>query len=294
MFPRSAGPHGRHPSRESCAPVRTLGKTRHPPPLLTCRKDPYRSHPARRPGRYSADRGSTWHWNATTCWARTTRRSRGWRLQHRVWRPRALDAWRRAGITVGDTVLDVGSGPGHAALDLAEIVGPSGRVLAIDRSRRFLDWLEAARAARGLAHLTTHEVDLDEERLPQVSCRRRLVALGVRVRAASARPARPGGGGTRARRRAGHARVHRLRRLAHEPAEPRVRGVRLGGDRELARLGRRARHRARPAALARGAGVRPPEPYHAHRHDLAVQLRVAVAARLHRRWRAPRWSTSAA
>jgi SAM-dependent methyltransferase len=90
-------------------------------------------------------------------------------VQHRVWRPRALDAWRRAGITVGDTVLDVGSGPGHATLDLAEIVGPAGRVLAIDRSRRFLDWLEAARAARGLDQITTHEVDLDEDRLPRVS-----------------------------------------------------------------------------------------------------------------------------
>lgn len=89
-------------------------------------------------------------------------------LQHRVWRPRALDAWRRAGITVGDTVLDVGSGPGHASLDLAEIVGPEGRVVAIDRSRRFLDWLEATRGARGLSHISTHEIDLDDQSLPAV------------------------------------------------------------------------------------------------------------------------------
>lgn len=89
-------------------------------------------------------------------------------LQHRVWRPRALDAWRRAGITVGQTVLDIGSGPGHAALDLAEIVGPTGRVVALERSRRFLDWLEAARRVRGLDNITTHEVDLDEDRLPSV------------------------------------------------------------------------------------------------------------------------------
>jgi SAM-dependent methyltransferase len=56
-------------------------------------------------------------------------------LQHRVWRPRALDAWRRAGFMVGQTLLDLGCGPGHAAADLAEIVGPSGRVVAIDQSR---------------------------------------------------------------------------------------------------------------------------------------------------------------
>ena len=89
-------------------------------------------------------------------------------LQHRVWRPRALDAWRRAGFTVGQTILDIGCGPGYAALDLAEIVGPGGRVVALDRSRRFLDALAAAQEQRGLAHITAHELDLDEDPLPEV------------------------------------------------------------------------------------------------------------------------------
>jgi SAM-dependent methyltransferase len=89
-------------------------------------------------------------------------------LQHRVWRPRALDAWRRAGFTVGQTVLDVGCGPGHASLDLAEIVGPEGQVVALDRSRRFLDALEAARRQRRLDNIAAHEIDLDEEALPLV------------------------------------------------------------------------------------------------------------------------------
>src|SRR2546428_12890176 len=66
-------------------------------------------------------------------------------LQHRVWRPRALDAWRRAGFTAGQTLLDLGCGPGHATIDLAEIAGPTGRVIAIDRSKRFLDTLETTR-----------------------------------------------------------------------------------------------------------------------------------------------------
>jgi len=59
-------------------------------------------------------------------------------LQHRVWRPRALDAWRRAGFTVGQTLLDLGCGPGHAAVDLAEIVGPTGRVFAFVKQPREL------------------------------------------------------------------------------------------------------------------------------------------------------------
>ena len=86
-------------------------------------------------------------------------------LQHRVWRPRALDAWRRAGFTVGQTLLDVGCGPGYATLDLAEIVGSEGRVVAIDRSRRFLDALESRR----LPNVETRELDLDEGPLPPVN-----------------------------------------------------------------------------------------------------------------------------
>ena len=89
-------------------------------------------------------------------------------LQHRVWRPRALDAWRRAGFTVGQKLIDIGCGPGYASLDLAEIVGPSGRIVAIDRSRRFLDSLEAARRARELDNIETHELDLDEAELPRI------------------------------------------------------------------------------------------------------------------------------
>jgi SAM-dependent methyltransferase len=85
-------------------------------------------------------------------------------LQHRVWRPRALDGWRRAGFTVGQTLLDIGCGPGWASADMAEIVGESGKVIAIDRSRRFLDVVES----RGFPQIETHEVDLDEAELPAI------------------------------------------------------------------------------------------------------------------------------
>lgn len=87
-------------------------------------------------------------------------------LQHRVWRPRALAAWRNAGFTVGQTLLDLGCGPGFAAMDLAEIVGPAGKILAMDRSRRFLNALEAAREQRGLRQIETRELDLDAAAWP--------------------------------------------------------------------------------------------------------------------------------
>src|SRR5437762_1666122 len=88
-------------------------------------------------------------------------------LQHRVWRPVALDCWQRAGITVGKRVLDVGAGPGHAAIDLAEIVGPTGEVVALERSQNFIRALETTCRARSLANVKIHELDLMKGDLPK-------------------------------------------------------------------------------------------------------------------------------
>lgn len=87
-------------------------------------------------------------------------------LQNAVWRPRATDAWRRAGFTTGHAILDLGCGPGWATLDLADVVGPRGRVIGVDRSRRFLDTLDGAARARGIGWIETHERDLDVDPLP--------------------------------------------------------------------------------------------------------------------------------
>lgn len=90
-------------------------------------------------------------------------------LQHRVWRGRALDAWTRAGFTIGQTIIDVGCGPGYASLDLAEIVGPSGQIVAVDASKRFLDAFDRARRGRGLEQVSLHLVDLNDSPMPRVS-----------------------------------------------------------------------------------------------------------------------------
>src|SRR5207237_6215103 len=78
-------------------------------------------------------------------------------LQHRVWRPVVLDCWQRAGITVGKRVLDVGAGPGYATVDLAEIVGPTGGVVALERSENFVHAIEQACRARSLDNLKIHQ-----------------------------------------------------------------------------------------------------------------------------------------
>ena len=87
-------------------------------------------------------------------------------LQHRAWRQQALDAWRSAGIGRGQTVLDVGCGPGYAALDLAELVGPSGRIVAVDKSDRFLRVLDAMCRERHIDNITAYAADLDAGQFP--------------------------------------------------------------------------------------------------------------------------------
>jgi SAM-dependent methyltransferase len=87
-------------------------------------------------------------------------------LQHRVWQPVVLDCWQRAGITVGKRVLDVGAGPGYAAVDLAEIVGPTGAIVALERSENFIRAMEQTARARSLANVKIHQLDLMTDALP--------------------------------------------------------------------------------------------------------------------------------
>lgn len=87
-------------------------------------------------------------------------------LQHRVWRPDVTDAWLRAGFTAGQTILDLGCGPGFTSIDLAEIVGPSGSVIGLDRSNDFLDFLQSTAESKGLHNIVTRRVNFDEEDIP--------------------------------------------------------------------------------------------------------------------------------
>jgi protein-L-isoaspartate O-methyltransferase len=87
-------------------------------------------------------------------------------LQHRVWRPVVLNCWQKAGITVGKRVLDVGAGPGYATVDLAEIVGPRGEVVALERSRNFVNAMREVCLSRALTNVKIHELDLMTDELP--------------------------------------------------------------------------------------------------------------------------------
>ena len=70
--------------------------------------------------------------------------------------------FREGGIGPGHTVLDLGSGVGDVALLLGRLVGPSGRVVGIDRDGRSLRRARQRVSDAALANVTFVEVDLAE------------------------------------------------------------------------------------------------------------------------------------
>lgn len=62
-------------------------------------------------------------------------------LQHQVWSKEALKGWELAGFTYGDTILDLGCGPGFSTLELAYMVGDYGKVIGVDKSEQYIDFL---------------------------------------------------------------------------------------------------------------------------------------------------------
>ena len=68
-----------------------------------------------------------------------------------------------AGIGPGARVLDVGCGPGNTSLLIAELVGPSGSVLGIDRNEAFLQKARDAMESNGVSETTSFTaLDLDD------------------------------------------------------------------------------------------------------------------------------------
>ena len=63
-------------------------------------------------------------------------------FQHRLLAPITTDLWERSKIHIGDRILDLGSGPGFASLELAELVTKKGRVTAFDSSSDYLKFLK--------------------------------------------------------------------------------------------------------------------------------------------------------
>ena len=164
-------------------------------------------------------------------------------LQHQVWRRAALSLWERAGISRGSTVIDAGAGPGFASLDLGEIVGKEGRVIALERSERFLNRLKEEAARRGLSQIQAVEGDLLGDVWPQgladfIWCRWVLAFVGCDQ----------DGSRSQTRGRAHDSGIFQLSHLAVRASRSRNGSLRRRGGGYMARIRRRAGHWPRASA----------------------------------------------
>ena len=84
------------------------------------------------------------------------------------------DRWQQPGRVVealelrpGAVVADVGAGGGYFTFRLAEAVGPTGKVLAVDVDQGLLDYVAAEAARRGLRNVETVLAGDTDPRIPE-------------------------------------------------------------------------------------------------------------------------------
>ena len=69
----------------------------------------------------------------------------------------------------GMTVVDYGCGPGHYTIPLAEMVGPKGRVYAVDIQPLAMETIERQASRKSLHNITTVLVDSFDTNIPDSS-----------------------------------------------------------------------------------------------------------------------------
>jgi SAM-dependent methyltransferase len=109
---------------------------------------------------------------------------------------------RSAGITSGQTVLDVATGTGQPALTIAKIVGQNGKVIGVDLSPEMIEVAKEEAAYQGLTNTVDFQVIKDESlsifsdnTFDSVVCRNGLMFMPDPVKALKAflRVLKPGG-----------------------------------------------------------------------------------------------------
>ena len=91
------------------------------------------------------------------------------RNQHVAWIEQAYALLARSGLRAGHTVLDLGCGPGFTSVELARIVGPGGRVIALDESARFIEFLRGERERLKLPQIEPRLAAAEQLDLPAAS-----------------------------------------------------------------------------------------------------------------------------
>ena len=74
-------------------------------------------------------------------------------VQHQIWAREAQHGWNAAQFTAGQTLLDLGCGPGFCTKELAYITGATGKVIGVDLDEGYIEHLKQ------VAHL--HHLNID-------------------------------------------------------------------------------------------------------------------------------------
>lgn len=73
--------------------------------------------------------------------------------QSRIYGPSTERLCKRAGVSEGMHVLEIGSGAGDVALTLAELVGPTGQIVGVDVNAKILDTARQRAADAGVQNV---------------------------------------------------------------------------------------------------------------------------------------------
>lgn len=85
------------------------------------------------------------------------------KLQHDLWRDHLIRLWDKANFKSGQSVLELGCGPGFTTEDLAKHLQYRSEVAAVDISNNFLDYLKN----KNISKVTTHKSFIEDLNLPK-------------------------------------------------------------------------------------------------------------------------------
>ena len=91
-------------------------------------------------------------------------------LQHQVWSSEARQAWKTADFTEGHVILDMGCGPGYCTKELAYMVGENGKIIGVDKSPAYMDFMHKELEVHGLNNVeiqtcSFEDMELEDESL---------------------------------------------------------------------------------------------------------------------------------
>lgn len=71
-------------------------------------------------------------------------------VQHQIWAAEAQQGWQTAQFNEGQTLLDLGCGPGFCTKELAFLTGETGKVIGVDISQLYIDHLNKVKKLQHL------------------------------------------------------------------------------------------------------------------------------------------------